>query len=83
MDALIVIFITGLIGLFTGLLKKPTLNLIITLCGLAVAFAVVLAVGLGVAFVVAACVGTIANASINVITTPKMRLIAIPLKFAN
>ena len=42
-----------------------------------------LAVGTGVAFVVAAWVGTIANASINVITMPKMRLIAIPLKFAN
>lgn len=45
MDALIVIFITGLIGLFTGLLKKPTLNLIITLCGLAVAFALQLNYG--------------------------------------
>jgi len=36
-----------------------------------------------VVFVVAACVGTIVNASINVITMPKTRLIAIPLKFAD
>jgi len=38
MDALIVIFLTGLIGLFIGMLKKPNLNLGITLLGLIIAF---------------------------------------------
>jgi NADH-quinone oxidoreductase subunit N len=37
MDALIVIFITGLIGLFAGLQKKPSTSLIISLVGLTAA----------------------------------------------
>ena len=38
MDALIILFITGLIGLFVGMRKKPHLNLGITLLGLIIAF---------------------------------------------
>jgi NADH-quinone oxidoreductase subunit N len=38
MDALIVIFLTGLIGLFVGMLKKPMLNLLVTMIGLVLAF---------------------------------------------
>ena len=38
MDALIVIFLTGLIGLFVGMLKKPNLNLLVTMLGLVLAF---------------------------------------------
>ena len=38
MDALIVIFLTGLIGLFVGMRKKPHLNLGVTLLGLIIAF---------------------------------------------
>lgn len=39
MDALIVIFITALIGLFVGMMKKPNLTLAISVFGLSVAFA--------------------------------------------
>jgi NADH-quinone oxidoreductase subunit N len=38
MDALIVIFITGLVGLFVGMMKKPVLTLSITITGLVTAF---------------------------------------------
>lgn len=38
MDALIVIFITALIGLFVGMMKKPNLTLAISVLGLSVAF---------------------------------------------
>jgi NADH-quinone oxidoreductase subunit N len=38
MDALIVIFITALIGLFVGMMKKPNLTLAISVFGLSVAF---------------------------------------------
>lgn len=37
MDALIVLFLTGLVVLFVGMLKKPSLSLIISLSGLSVA----------------------------------------------
>ena len=42
MDALIVIFIAGLIGLFVGMLKKPVLSLSISVIGLVSAFVLVL-----------------------------------------
>ena len=38
MDALIILFITGLVGLFVGMQKKPHLNLWLTLLGLMIAF---------------------------------------------
>ena len=38
MDALIVIFITGLVGLFVGMMKKPVLTLSVSAIGLATAF---------------------------------------------
>lgn len=38
MDALIVIFITALIGLFVGMMKKPNLTLFIAVIGLSLAF---------------------------------------------
>ena len=38
MDALIVLFITGLAGLFIGMVKKPHLNLLVTIVGLTLAF---------------------------------------------
>jgi NADH-quinone oxidoreductase subunit N len=38
MDALIVIFITGLVGLFVGMMKKPVLTLSISALGLVTAF---------------------------------------------
>jgi hypothetical protein len=38
MDALIVIFITALIGLFVGMMKKPNLTLAISVLGLSAAF---------------------------------------------
>ena len=40
MDALIVIFITGLVGLFVGMMKKPVLTLSITITGLVTALGV-------------------------------------------
>ena len=51
--------------------------------GETVGLAVVLADGVGVAFVVAAFVGTVVSASNSTITMPNVRLIAIPLKFAD
>lgn len=42
MDALIVIFIAGLIGLFVGMMKKPVLSLSISVIGLVSAFLLVL-----------------------------------------
>ncbi len=42
MDALIVIFITGLIGLFVGMMKKPVLSLSISVLGLISAFILML-----------------------------------------
>ena len=38
MDALIVIFITGLLGLFVGMMKKPVLTVSISALGLVTAF---------------------------------------------
>jgi NADH-quinone oxidoreductase subunit N len=38
MDALIVIFITALIGLFVGMMKKPNLTLVLSVIGLSAAF---------------------------------------------